>query len=1264
MPSGAGLSPEPSMGATSPQPPRESRTKRASRKAASKEAESPQAAAPAADSWSAAELERARWETANLTLRLDETARELAERDRDIALLRGEVEKLRHQHGGATAESENLRSQLATLSETVADLQSAAASSDQSVRFLASACRALTAPHQPELDTVGTLLVKQLIHLWHYTIGDDDGAAGVPGSSTPIRRNRIRLGFYSRLAEDEIAALRVDVEKSGLFDADWYRQRHPECRGAMPAVEFFVRVGLSEDHDPHPLFDTAWYRRQAGESDLRGAFPFIHFIRGGAAKGMSPHPLFDTAWYLAKNPEIAETRQNPLNHFLFQGAAEGRPPHPAFDTAWYLRSRGAAWGGRNPLVEYVIEPDAWSASPHPLFDPEWYTGKRGGAVAANPLLDYLQDSGRDRRNPHPLFDTRWYVHANPDAAESGQHPFIHFLRSEPKDCRQTSPWFDAKWYRATYPRASADQHPLLHYVTDGRAAGHETTSSLLLGTIRDVARQVGGSALPPILAYLAGPDDPRAGEGRVAASGLRAAAELPRQFAFDPGEPAPDHPVYWLPDPLREYIMNRFGMDAVPPVRHLMGILSRYEKNKTQFARSYDCRWLIAELRRLAVDPDPDAPVDVSVVIPVFNALPYTLTCLHSLLSLPTRYRIEVLIADDASHDATGVVIPAIGGRVRHVRHAENLGFLLNCNVSALQARGRYLVLLNNDTIVLPRWLDMLIGAFDLDPTIGFVGSKLLNADGTLQEAGGIFWKDGSAWNFGRNQSPAMPEFNYLKDADYCSGAAIAVPRATWRSLGGFDPAFTPAYCEESDLAYRVRAAGQRVIYQPFAEIIHHEGKSHGVDTSAGIKAYQVVNLKKFSNRWHSYLLHQHFPNAQDVFLARDRSRTRPHILIVDHYIPKWDQDCGSRLMYLYILMFLENKFHVTFWPDNLYEDPNYAWQLQMLGVEVIYSNRYRGKFDEWMRANGKYFQYALLSRPHIAINYIDSIKQHSDATIMYYGHDIHWRRTLLEYELTRKEELLASVEYWREMEGKVIAGSDVIFYPSAEECSVIEAGFPDKLVLELPVSYFGDDLVERFANVRRAEAARDLFHLLFVGGFGHTPNNDAVLWLAGEILPLLWRIDERYHVTIVGSEPPEEVCALASDRIEVTGYISDERLTEFYRSVGVVIAPLRFGAGVKGKVIEAFANCVPVVTTAVGVQGIDDPDETAFVADEPADFARLVHEASTDREAALRKVEAALKFLQRKYSRTYVREVLTKAVVELRSSRLPVQRRGSLERI
>jgi GT2 family glycosyltransferase len=740
----------------------------------------------------------------------------------------------------------------------------------------------------------------------------------------------------------------------------------------------------------------------------------------------------------------------------------------------------------------------------------------------------------------------------------------------------------------------------------------------------------------------------------VDATGAAAAAAAVAQFSpvdDDPDEAAPEFPEYWLPDPLREYIIERYGDDAVPFVREMMAIIARHDEDRAGFANSYDCRALLRQLRAAAAAPAaPDAaePIDVSIVMPVYNGLVYTLTCLVSLFAMPTRYRFEVIVGDNASDDGTGAAVPAIGGRVRYIRHPENLGFLLNCNVSGIAARGRWIVLLNNDVIILPGWLDELIDTFGRDETVGYVGSKLLNSDGSLQEAGGIFWSDGSAWNYGRGQNPRLPEFNYAKEADYCSGAAIALPKAVWDRMGGFDLHYVPAYCEDSDLAFRVRAAGLRTLYQPFAEIIHHEGKTHGRDTTSGIKAYQVVNGRKLYERWSAALHEQHFPNGEQVFLARDRSRGRPHILFVDHYVPQWDRDAGSRTIFSYLRLFLEHGFQISFWPDNLYHDPVYAPLLQKMGVEVIYSRYYVGRFDAWIAENGKYFDYIFLSRAATSKDYIDGVRAYSNGSTIYYGHDLPWRRLEVQYEVTKEAKLVDEIQELRITEDLISQKCDVLCYPAAEECEIVRNRFPGKTVIEFPINYFEQASLDETAG-RVGSRGRDRFHLLFVGGFQHPPNVDAVLWFVQEVLPRLWRRDRRFRFTIVGSNMPEDVASLAADRIIAAGQVSDDALQELYRTVGSVVVPLRFGAGVKGKVIESFAHGVPTVATSIGVQGIEDAEELAFVADAPDDFAEQIIRATRDRDSATRKARAALAFLARRYSRDAVRQLLSQVVKEFR---------------
>jgi GT2 family glycosyltransferase len=313
--------------------------------------------------------------------------------------------------------------------------------------------------------------------------------------------------------------------------------------------------------------------------------------------------------------------------------------------------------------------------------------------------------------------------------------------------------------------------------------------------------------------------------------------------------------------------------------------------------------------------PESSKPV-VSILIPVYNEWVITHRCLWSILQY-TEGEYEVIIADDCSTDETANIADYVTG-VTVVRQEENQRFLKNCNSAARQARGEYLLLLNNDTTVTEGWLAPLLELFK-KPDIGVVGPKLLFPNGKLQEAGGIIWNDASGWNYGRADDPALPQYNYVRETDYVSGAALMIRHSLWQELGGFDEAFIPAYYEDTDLCFSVRAAGLKVVYQPASEVVHYEGMTNGTDLGSGQKQYQVVNQQNFLQKWQDELTSFHFPNAEQVSQARDRSRNKRSVLIIDHYVPHYDKDAGSRSTWMYIELMLDMGWRVQFMGANFF---------------------------------------------------------------------------------------------------------------------------------------------------------------------------------------------------------------------------------------------------------------------------------------------------------------------------------------------------------
>ena len=625
----------------------------------------------------------------------------------------------------------------------------------------------------------------------------------------------------------------------------------------------------------------------------------------------------------------------------------------------------------------------------------------------------------------------------------------------------------------------------------------------------------------------------------------------------------------------------------------------------------------------------------VSIIIPVYNQIHYTYACLVSILEHTKDVSYEVIIADDVSTDATEHLSNYAEGLVI-CRNTTNQGFLRNCNNAARHARGKYIMFLNNDTQVTENWLNSLVELIERDETIGMVGSKLVYPDGRLQEAGGIIWSDGSGWNYGRLDDPDKPEYNYVKDVDYISGAAILLSNTLWKQIGGFDTRFAPAYCEDSDLAFEVRKAGYRVVYQPLSKVIHFEGVSNGTDVEGtGLKRYQVANSKKLKEKWADEFAKQCVNKGNpNPFRARERSMGKPVVLVVDHYVPTYDKDAGSKTTYQYLKMFLKKGFSVKFLGDNFMHEEPYTTELQQMGIEVLYGPEYQVKIWDWLKENGDEIDVAYLNRPHIASKYIDYILENTDIKVIYYGHDLHFLRESREYQLTGDPKVRENAEYWKTIELDLMSKASVSYYPSYIEKNAIKEIDPSIHVKDITAYVFDEfknDIQEDFAKREG---------LLFVGGFAHPPNADAVLWFARDIYPLI-----RQKMEAAGAEPPkfyvvgskvtDEIKALEQpgNGIIIKGFVSEEELARLYAESRVVVVPLRYGAGVKGKVVEAIYNGAPIVTTSIGAEGIPQVEDVLLVEDEPELFAEATVRLYQDEEACRELCRKTQRYIRRHFS-------------------------------
>jgi len=614
------------------------------------------------------------------------------------------------------------------------------------------------------------------------------------------------------------------------------------------------------------------------------------------------------------------------------------------------------------------------------------------------------------------------------------------------------------------------------------------------------------------------------------------------------------------------------------------------------------------------------AQVEVSIIIPVFNQFRFTQACLASLQEHQGTERFEVIIVDDCSMDETAEAIPQIPGVV-FLRNEKNSGFIASCNRGAETARGRYLVFLNNDTLVTPGWLSALVNTFAEQPRTGIVGSKLVYPDGRLQEAGGIIWRDASGWNFGKFDDADKPEYNYLRAVDYCSAAALMIPKSLFASMGGFDSRYAPAYYEDTDLCFKVRAAGYKVLYQPLSEVIHYEGATGGTDLSSGTKKHQDINRSTFAETWVNELMAK--PVNGDVAFLRQSPLGRKSILVIDHHLPMPDRDSGSLRMFQILKLLRDLGHRVTFIPDNLADISPYTGELQKRGIEVVY-HPYVKKVRDYLISHGSEFDCVVLSRCDFARKHMADVRLHApQSRIIFDTVDLHYLREDSEARLTRDPEIRRKARERQQLEHELIERADETWVVSPVEQQLLQQKLPGKSV----------QLVSNIVDVPGSKTPFALRRdYLFIGGFQHRPNTDAVLFFVQKIYPLVSEQLRDAKFYIIGDKAPPEIAALATDRIVVAGLQKDVR--PFFDSVKLSVAPLRFGAGVKGKINQSMAFGVPVVATSLAIEGMDLTDhEEILVADEPEDFARALIELYESEELWNRLSENGIRETRASYS-------------------------------
>ena len=564
----------------------------------------------------------------------------------------------------------------------------------------------------------------------------------------------------------------------------------------------------------------------------------------------------------------------------------------------------------------------------------------------------------------------------------------------------------------------------------------------------------------------------------------------------------------------------------------------------------------------------------ISIIIITYNQVEALKKNIQSIEVLSTYKNYEIIIVTN-NHDENSEMrkyLKTVNHQVLVYEDKYSFGGMNNFGAS--KAIGEFLLFLNDDVeVASTNWLEGFL-SLALNDKVGVVGAKLFYPTMKLQDCGGIVWKNGNAWNYGRFFRTNDPKVNYVRDVDYITGACLFVKKKIFDKAEGFDSIYDPAYWEDTDLCFSIQKDGYRVLYQPLSKVIHHEGQTQGADTSKGIKSYQIVNQKKFHDKWKTRLENRLMDSMENSLLERDR-REGLNILYIDHYVPEPDKDSGSLRTFnmLGILSYMKNK--VTLWPDNQKFTHPYVTELQQKGIEVIYNNN---NFDRFLDERKNVYDVAILTRPYIAVKYIDKIKtKMPKCRIIFDTMDLHYLRLERQASVLENKQAAQAV-LMKKLEFSLMRKSDITILTSPVEYEILHKEIDHSSFAILP------NIHAEFENhVEPFEKRNDI---MFVGGFLHDPNIDAVKYFINEIWPKIKQKIPNVKFFIIGSNPPEEIKKLASDDVIVTGFVND--LQPFYDKCKVMVAPLRYGAGVKGKVTQSLTKGLPLVTTPIGAEGMN----------------------------------------------------------------------------
>jgi O-antigen biosynthesis protein len=611
----------------------------------------------------------------------------------------------------------------------------------------------------------------------------------------------------------------------------------------------------------------------------------------------------------------------------------------------------------------------------------------------------------------------------------------------------------------------------------------------------------------------------------------------------------------------------------------------------------------------LITDPNPE----ISFLIYIHYNHIHAYNCLLSLKKhVESKLPIEIIIINDAQNSDKKLArfLSKVSG-VEIIRLTAGRGALKGFNLAASKARGKWLCFLDQDCQIGDRWANNLLAISNemgnltdriREPEIGAIGSKLIFAGRNLHNAGGVIWQDGSVLPYGQLEFAGEPEYSYVRLVDFCPAIAMLVDAKLFQAMQGFNEAYDSLLYASADFGLALQELGSKVLYQAKSEIIYHQSpKDAAKDCNLN-----STDAAKLESKWYVQLRANHLlcqPEHQES--ASRRLLPKPIVLIIDTLVPAYDKESGSYRLFNIIKILQKLGYHIIFLPDYGHEQEPYTSEFESMGIEVLYFTHKQADWQLRLERRLSIIDLAWVCRPELCAKYFPVLQKNPNLKLLYDTIDLHFLRLKRGWEIS-PQKTRADEEEWQEMqisEVQAAQAADVTIVVTSVEKDILGELDVHNVQVVPNIHHIYEHPIPKFS---------DRHDILFIGGYYHTPNIDAVTWLCQEIMPLVWAKVPEIKLTLLGSNPSPKVKALQSDRVSVPGYIKD--VEPYFLNHRIFVAPLRYGAGMKGKIGHSLSYGLPTVTTSIGAEGIGlRSGFDTLIADRSETFAESILQLYTD---------------------------------------------------